>query len=44
VMRISVSLDHFIRPRQPVRRNLQADLFRRLQIDDELELRRLLRR
>ena len=37
-------LDHLIRPRQHVRRNRQADLFRGLQIDDELELRRLLHR
>ena len=43
-MRISVSLDHFIRPRQHIRRNRQADLLRRLKIDDELELRRLLHR
>ena len=32
----------FIRPRQHVGRNRQADLLRRFQIDDELELRRLL--
>ena len=31
-------LDHFIRPRQHVRRNRQADLLGRFQIDDELEL------
>ena len=36
------SLNHLIRPRQHVRRNRQADLLGRLQIDDELKLRRLL--
>jgi len=30
-------LDHLIRPRQRVRRNRQADLLGRFQIDDELE-------
>jgi hypothetical protein len=33
-----VSLDYPIRPRQHVRRNREADLFRRFQIDDQLEL------
>src|SRR5690349_23823644 len=33
--------NHLIRPRQHIRRNRQTDLFRRLQIDDELELARL---
>jgi hypothetical protein len=37
-------LEHFIRSRQHVRRNRQADLFRCFQIDDEFELRRLLHR
>ena len=36
--------DHFIRPHQHVRRNRQADLLGGFQIDDELELRRLLDR
>jgi len=36
-------LDHPIRPRQHIRRNRQADLFGRFEIDDELELFRLLR-
>ena len=36
--------DHLIRPRQHVRWNRQADLLGRFQIDDELELRRLLHR
>src|SRR6266511_644386 len=36
------SLNHLIRSRQQVRRNRQADLLRRFQIDDELELLRLL--
>ena len=35
-------IDHLVRPRQHIRRNRQADLFRRFQIDDELELLRLL--
>jgi hypothetical protein len=35
------SLDHLIRPRERFRRNRQADLLRRFQIDNELELRRL---
>src|SRR5215831_16215332 len=38
------SLDHLIRSRQHVRRNRKADLLGGLQIDDELELRRLLHR
>ena len=37
-------LHHFIRPRQQFRRNRQSNLFRRLQVDDELKLRRLLHR
>jgi hypothetical protein len=32
------SLDDLVRPRQHVRRNRQADLLRRFEIDDELEL------
>ena len=36
------SPDHPIRPRQHIRRNRQADLLRGFQIDDELELLRLL--
>jgi hypothetical protein len=36
------SPDHFIRARQHVRRNCQADLLCSFQIDDELELGRLL--
>src|SRR5262249_52337855 len=39
-----LSFDHFVRPRQHVRRNRQADLLRDFQIDDELELLRLLYR
>ena len=38
------SLDHSIRSRQHVRRNRQADIFGRFQIDHELELCRLLHR
>ena len=34
--------DYPVRPRQYGRRNRQADLLCRLQVDDELELRRLL--
>jgi hypothetical protein len=34
-------LDHLIRPRQHIRRNCHADLLRGLEIDYELELRRL---
>ena len=37
-----LSSDHFVRSRQHIRRNRQADLLSRFQIDDELELRRLL--
>src|SRR5437867_11387686 len=37
----NLSLDHFICPRQHVGRNRQAELLRRLQIDDQLKLRRL---
>jgi hypothetical protein len=36
------SFDHPIRPRQYIRRNRQTDLFGGFEIDDELELRRLL--
>src|SRR5215475_12755692 len=39
-----LSLDHPIRSRQHIRRNCQANCFRRLQIDNELELLRLLHR
>src|SRR5262245_20286717 len=35
-------LDHFIRPHQHIRRNRQADLLRRFEIDDEFKLCRLL--
>ena len=38
------SLDHFIRPREQFRRKCQSDLFRCLQVDDELKLRCLLHR
>jgi hypothetical protein len=41
-IQFSVSPDHLIGPRQHIRRNCQADLLRCLQIDDQLELRRLL--
>ena len=34
--------DYLIRPREHIRWNRQADLLRRLQVDDELELYRLL--
>ena len=34
--------DYSIRPRQHIRRNGQTDLLRGFQIDDQLELRRLL--
>jgi hypothetical protein len=34
--------DHFVRPRQHIWRNRQADLLRRLEIDHQLKLRRLL--
>jgi hypothetical protein len=34
-------LDHFICPRQHIRRNRQTDLLGRFEIDDELELRGL---
>ena len=37
-------LNHPIRPLQHIRRDRQADLLRRLQVDDEFELRRLLHR
>ena len=35
-------LDDLIRPRQHIRRNRQADLLGCFQVDDQLELRRLL--
>ena len=38
------SLDQLVRPGEHLRRNRQADLLRRLQIDHQLELRRLLYR
>src|SRR5262245_6145296 len=38
------SLDHFIRPRQHIRRNRYADLLCGLEIDDEFKLRGLLNR
>jgi hypothetical protein len=38
------SFDHLIRPQQHVRRDRQADLLGCLEIDHELELRRLLDR
>src|SRR4030095_15113389 len=38
------SFDHFIRPRQHIRRNRQADLLGSFQIDNELELFWLLHR
>ena len=37
-----LSFDDFIRPHQHVRRNRYTDLLSRLEIDDELKLRRLL--
>ena len=37
----SAHLNHPIRPRQHIRRNRQADLLRRFEIDDKLELLRL---
>ena len=37
-------LNHFVRSRQHIRRDRQADLLRGLKIDHELELRRLLHR
>src|SRR5262245_854446 len=37
-------LDHLVRSRQHIGRNREADLFSRFQIDDELELLRLLHR
>ena len=42
VSNVEPLLDDFIRPRQHVRRNRQADLLGRLEIDHELKLRRLL--
>jgi hypothetical protein len=46
IQRVSVqsSLNHLIRPHQHVGRNRQADLLSRFEIDDELELLRLLHR
>jgi hypothetical protein len=40
----SVSFDHLVRSYQHIRRDRQADLFSRFQIDDEFELLRLLHR
>ena len=37
-MPVAFLFDHFVCPRQHVRRNREADLFSRFQIDDELEL------
>ena len=37
-------LDHLIRPLEHVGRNCQSDLFRCLQVDHKLKLRRLLHR
>jgi len=37
-------LNHLIRPDQHIRRDRQADLLRRLAVDDHLELHRLLKR
>ena len=42
VSNVEPLLNDFIRSRQHVRRNRQADLLRGFQIDDEFELRRLL--
>ena len=42
VSNVEPLLNDFIRPRQHVRRNRQADLLGGFEIDDELELRRLL--
>ena len=36
------SLDHLVRPREHFGRNRQTDLLGRFEIDDELDLRRLL--
>ena len=41
---LRLSLNHLIRPREQFRRECQSDLLRRLQVDDELKLRRLLHR
>src|SRR5437763_4076229 len=41
-MLLTMSFDHLIRPREHVGRNRQADLLCRLEIDHQLELRRLL--
>jgi hypothetical protein len=41
-MLFCASLDHLVRPRQHIRRNREADLFSRLEIDHQLELPRLL--
>src|SRR5713226_9851528 len=38
------SFDDFVRPHQHVRRNCQADLLRGFEVDDQLELDRLLDR
>ena len=42
VLSISISLDHFIRPREKLRRERKALLLSGLQVDDQLELRWLL--
>ena len=39
-----ISSNYFVRPRQHIRRNRQADLLGGFQIDDKLEFRRLLHR
>ena len=41
-LHVTFFLNHLVRSRQHFRRNRQADLLRRLQVDDELELARLL--
>ena len=40
----TMSLDYSVRSHQHIRRDRQADLLRRFQIDDELKLHRLLHR
>ena len=41
---VALHIDHLIRPRQHIRRNRQADLFRGFQIDHKFKLRCLLHR
>ena len=41
VSNVELLLNDFVRSRQHVRRNRQADLLRRLQINHQLKLRRL---